>query len=258
MKVFLRHLRLGFTPSLVWLMSRSWRDSLSTWFQSLRRLLFPPFTSLPTHDDNDLQACTEFDIRQLAIQYDVLHLDYCWELDAVEPPRANPQSDYLLDKLRDVTQMKNRMETEQKDLKAQIAAAYEQGHLAHLVDEKNSQRYNGSGVSVTLVNRTPEKRWEPEVQSEIDKLQAEIKRVEFIAERRRQYREAPGVLLDGDAGQEILIRINGLPAPQGSKRHVGGGIMVESSKRAKPWRQDVMHQARDQYRGSTSDWSRFC
>ena len=26
------------------------------------------------------------------------------------------------------------------------------------------------------------------------------------------------------------------PAPQGSKRHVGGGVMVESSKRLKPWR----------------------
>ena len=106
-------------------------------------------------------------------------------------PELAPNPDYLLDKLRDVTQMKNRMEAEQRDLKAQIAAAYEQGHLAHLVDDKNSQRYNGSGVSVTLVNRTPEKQWEPEVQSEIDKLQAEIKRVEFIAERKRQYTEKP-------------------------------------------------------------------
>ena len=31
----------------------------------------------------------------------------------------------------------------------------------------------------------------------------------------------------------------GLPAPQGSKKHVGGGRMVESSKRVKPWRRDV-------------------
>jgi len=31
----------------------------------------------------------------------------------------------------------------------------------------------------------------------------------------------------------------GTPAPQGSKRHVGGGVMVESSKKVKPWREDV-------------------
>lgn len=33
--------------------------------------------------------------------------------------------------------------------------------------------------------------------------------------------------------------VPGEPAPQGSKRHVGRGIMVESSKRLKPWRTDV-------------------
>ncbi|MEV7589702.1 RusA family crossover junction endodeoxyribonuclease [Streptomyces sp. NPDC089922] len=37
----------------------------------------------------------------------------------------------------------------------------------------------------------------------------------------------------------IEIRVNGLPAPQGSKRHVGGGRMVESSKKVKPWREAV-------------------
>lgn len=31
----------------------------------------------------------------------------------------------------------------------------------------------------------------------------------------------------------------GNPAPQGSKRHVGNGVMVESSKKVRPWRQDV-------------------
>lgn len=31
----------------------------------------------------------------------------------------------------------------------------------------------------------------------------------------------------------------GRPAPQGSKRHIGKGIMVESSKAVKPWRDDV-------------------
>lgn len=41
----------------------------------------------------------------------------------------------------------------------------------------------------------------------------------------------------------LSFRVHGTPAPQGSKRHVGNGIMVESSKRVKPWRQDVKHAA---------------
>lgn len=35
----------------------------------------------------------------------------------------------------------------------------------------------------------------------------------------------------------------GTPAPQGSKRHVGRGVMIESSKAVKPWREDVKHAA---------------
>lgn len=37
----------------------------------------------------------------------------------------------------------------------------------------------------------------------------------------------------------LRIEVRGVPAPQGSKRHVGNGIMVESSAKVKPWRQDV-------------------
>jgi Holliday junction resolvase RusA-like endonuclease len=42
----------------------------------------------------------------------------------------------------------------------------------------------------------------------------------------------------------ILIRVFGSPAPQGSKKFVGTnkagrGILVESSKKVRPWRQDV-------------------
>jgi len=43
------------------------------------------------------------------------------------------------------------------------------------------------------------------------------------------------------------FRIYGLPAPQGSKKSVGRGIMIESSKKVKPWRQDIMSQTRDQF-----------
>jgi len=37
----------------------------------------------------------------------------------------------------------------------------------------------------------------------------------------------------------ITIEVRGLPAPQGSKRHIGHGIMIESSKAVGPWREAV-------------------
>ena len=38
-------------------------------------------------------------------------------------------------------------------------------------------------------------------------------------------------------GHAITFTVAGMaPAPQGSKRHVGGGVMVESCKAVKPWR----------------------
>jgi len=37
----------------------------------------------------------------------------------------------------------------------------------------------------------------------------------------------------------ITIEVHGTPGPQGSKRHVGGGVMIESSKKVKPWREAV-------------------
>ena len=37
----------------------------------------------------------------------------------------------------------------------------------------------------------------------------------------------------------LAFNVNGTPGAQGSKRHVGHGVMVESSKKVKPWRQDV-------------------
>lgn len=43
--------------------------------------------------------------------------------------------------------------------------------------------------------------------------------------------------------QILTFRVYGNPAPQGSKKHVGNGVMVESSKHVKPWRQDVVAAA---------------
>ena len=43
----------------------------------------------------------------------------------------------------------------------------------------------------------------------------------------------------------VEFEVVGLPAAQGSKRHVGNGVMVESSKALKPWRSAVAEAARD-------------
>ena len=47
----------------------------------------------------------------------------------------------------------------------------------------------------------------------------------------------------------ITITIEGTPRPQGSKRHVGRGIMVESSKYVAGWREWVRHRAVEAMRG---------
>lgn len=45
----------------------------------------------------------------------------------------------------------------------------------------------------------------------------------------------------------ITLKVFGCPAPQGSKRFVGmkggRGVMIESSKKVRPWRQDVKAEA---------------
>lgn len=43
----------------------------------------------------------------------------------------------------------------------------------------------------------------------------------------------------------VVIVAYGRPAPQGSKRHVGNGVMVESSKAVRPWREAVKAAALD-------------
>lgn len=42
---------------------------------------------------------------------------------------------------------------------------------------------------------------------------------------------------------DLKIDVYGRPAPQGSKRHVGRGVMVESSRHVKPWRACVQAAA---------------
>jgi Holliday junction resolvase RusA-like endonuclease len=41
----------------------------------------------------------------------------------------------------------------------------------------------------------------------------------------------------------VMITVHGAPAPQGSKRYVGNGRMIEMSKKVKPWREAVKFAA---------------
>lgn len=43
--------------------------------------------------------------------------------------------------------------------------------------------------------------------------------------------------------------VPGIPRPQGSKRHVGGGRMIESSKYVKAWREKVSQISKHAHRG---------
>lgn len=44
----------------------------------------------------------------------------------------------------------------------------------------------------------------------------------------------------------IVFSVSGTPRPQGSKRHVGGGRMVEASKHLHPWRNLVIDAVKEQ------------
>jgi Holliday junction resolvase RusA-like endonuclease len=52
----------------------------------------------------------------------------------------------------------------------------------------------------------------------------------------------------------IDVTIHGHPAPQGSKRYVGNGISVESSKAVKPWRADVKNALEDALPAGHTPW----
>lgn len=72
-------------------------------------------------------------------------------------------------------------------------------------------------------------------QEKVDKVRARVEELR---------RESEGAKLHGRMTQ---VWIPGKPAPQGSKRHLGNGIMVESSKSVKPWRVDVAWAAREAF-----------
>lgn len=56
--------------------------------------------------------------------------------------------------------------------------------------------------------------------------------------------EAPAATRASSTRPDLEFTVLHRPAPQGSKRHVGGGRLIEQSKRVKPWRDAVDHAAR--------------
>lgn len=44
--------------------------------------------------------------------------------------------------------------------------------------------------------------------------------------------------------ESVTFFVDGEPAPQGSKRHVGGGRMIEQSKALAPWRKAIIQEIR--------------
>lgn len=55
------------------------------------------------------------------------------------------------------------------------------------------------------------------------------------------------------ARRHLAFTVRGIPGAQGSKRHVGHGVMIESSKKVKPWRSDVQAAAEDAIRQWETD-----
>lgn len=53
----------------------------------------------------------------------------------------------------------------------------------------------------------------------------------------------------------LIFTVHGIPGAQGSKRHVGNGIMRESSAKVAPWRSDVKAAA-EQAHLASDEWDR--
>lgn len=49
---------------------------------------------------------------------------------------------------------------------------------------------------------------------------------------------------EGNKTNTITFRVDGIPATQGSKKHVGRGVMVEMNKKLPAWRKDIINTGR--------------
>lgn len=109
-----------------------------------------------------------------------------------QAPELTRSPEYVLDALRETQHMLNSLQERAKKLKAEVNDMYQAGALAHLVDDENSDRYNGVGVTVTLCKGKVKREWDSAVQMELDKIQAEMDRVKLKAESARQFTDTEG------------------------------------------------------------------
>ena len=102
-------------------------------------------------------------------------------------PELNRSPDYVFENLRETKHMINSLQEREKRLKAEVAQLHEQGKLDHLADDDDPQKFNGDGLSVSLVKGRKKRVYESAVQMEIDAKQKEIDKIKYLADRREQF-----------------------------------------------------------------------
>ena len=107
-------------------------------------------------------------------------------------PELEKDPRQTLDALRENQLAMKDLEEKNKRLRSAIEKHYQCGELAGFVDDENSQKFNYHGISATLCPGKPKRVWSPEVQQQLDELQAQITKIELTAESRHQYQETRG------------------------------------------------------------------
>ena len=102
-------------------------------------------------------------------------------------PELEKSVTYVLDTLRETKHMIASLQEREKRLKSEVAQLHEQGKLDHLVDSDDPQKFNGDGLSVSLVKGRKSRVYDDAVQAEIDAKQKEIDRIKYLADRREQF-----------------------------------------------------------------------
>ena len=107
-------------------------------------------------------------------------------------PELEKSVDYVLENLRETKHMIASLQEREKRLKAEMGQLHEQGKLDHLVDEKDPQKFNGDGITVSICKGRKRRVYDSAIQMEIDAKQKEIDRIKYLADRRDQFTDEFG------------------------------------------------------------------